>query len=179
MKPTTLQYPAGTSKASYRQLEQAMLQMRHPRNALIRHRDAAHGAHRHAFSLNLQNPHLTDLHRREPTFKKYACRLLESVAREVNKSCRTYFKLPDIGRPNTASPIPEPHVAAGSRPSQSVFRCTSCSHGANADMNAAASIRHQGLLTLPRAGNPLGMPPEARWATKRTTPPPGGIALYT
>ena len=103
MKPTTLQYRASTSKASYRQLEPTMLQMRHPRNALIRHRDAAHGAHRHAFSLSLQNPHLTDLHRREPTFKKYARRLLESVAREV-KSCRTYFKLPDISRPNTASP---------------------------------------------------------------------------
>ncbi len=104
MKPTTLQYRATTSRAGYRQLEQAMPQMGHLRNALIRHRDSARGAHRHAFNLNLQNAHLTDLHRHAPTFKKYARRLLESVAREVNKSYRTYFKHPDVGRPNTASP---------------------------------------------------------------------------
>ena len=104
MKPTTLQYPASTSKAGYRQLQQAMLQMSHLRNALIRHRDSARSSHRHAFSLSLQNAHLTDLHRHDPTFNKYARRLLESVAREVNKSYRTYFKHPDVGRPNTASP---------------------------------------------------------------------------
>ena len=104
MKPTTLQYPATTSKAGYRQLEQAMLQMGHLRNALIQHRDSARGAHRHAFNLSLQNTHLTDLHRHDPAFKKYARRLLESVAREVNRSYRTYFKHPDVGRPTTASP---------------------------------------------------------------------------
>ena len=81
-----------------------MLRMGHLRNALIRHRDTAPGSHRHAFNLSLQNTHLTDLHRHDPTFKKYARRLLESVAREVNKSYRTYFKHPDVGRPNTASP---------------------------------------------------------------------------
>ena len=104
IKPTTLQYPARTSKAGYRQLEQTMLQMGHLRNALIRHRDSVRGSHRHAFNLNLQNAHLTDRHRHDPTFKKYARRLLESVAREVNKSYRTYFKHPNVGRPNTASP---------------------------------------------------------------------------
>ena len=104
MKPTTLQYRATTSRAGYRQLEQAMPQMGHLRNALIRHRDSARGAHRHAFNLSLQNTHLTDLHRHDPTFKQYTRRLLESVAREVNKSYRTYFKHPDVGRPNTASP---------------------------------------------------------------------------
>ena len=104
MKPTTLQYPARTSKAGYRQLRQTMLQMGHLRNALIRHRNSARGAHRHAFNLNLQNAHLTDLHRHDPTFNQYARRLLESVAREVNKSYRIYFKHPDVGRPNTASP---------------------------------------------------------------------------
>ena len=104
MKPTTLQYPTSTSKAGYRRLEQAMLQMGHLRNALIRHRDSAHGSHRNAFNLSLQNTHITDLHRHDPTFKKYARRLLESVAREVNKSYRTYFKHPNVGQPNTASP---------------------------------------------------------------------------
>ena len=104
MKPTTLQFPATASKAGYRQIEQAMLQMGHLRNALIQHRDTARGAHRHAFNLNLQNAHLTDLHRHDPAFKKYARRLLESVARGVNRSYRTYFKHPDVGRPNTASP---------------------------------------------------------------------------
>ena len=104
IEPTTPQYRATTSKAGYRQLEQAMLQMGHLRNALIRHRNTARGSHRHAFNLSLQNTHLTDLHRHDPAFKKYARRRLESVAREVNKCYRTYFKHSDVGRPNTASP---------------------------------------------------------------------------
>ena len=37
------------------------------------------------------------------------------------------------------------HVAAGNRPSQSVFRCTNCGHKANADVNAAKNIQRQGL----------------------------------
>ena len=70
IQPTTLQYPASTSKAGYRQLEQAMLQMGHLRNALIRHRDSARGSHRHAFNLSLQNTHLTDLHRHDPDIQE-------------------------------------------------------------------------------------------------------------
>ena len=104
IRPTTLQYRATTSRAGYRQLEQAMLQMGRLRNALIQHRDAARGSHRRAFNLSLQNAHLTDLHRHDPAFNAYARRLLESVTREVNKSYRTYFKHPDVGRPTSASP---------------------------------------------------------------------------
>ena len=101
---TTLQYRATTSKAGYSRIQDALLQMGHLRNALIRHRDSARGSHRHAFSFKLQNAHLTDLHRHDPDFNTYARRLLESVAREVNKSYSTYFKHPDVGRPRTASP---------------------------------------------------------------------------
>ena len=103
-KPTTLQYRATTSEAGYRHLEQALLQMGHLRNALIRHRNAARGSHRHAFTFKLQNAHLTDLHRHDPQFNPYSRRLLESVAKEVNKSYSTYFKRPEVGRPQTASP---------------------------------------------------------------------------
>ena len=104
VRPTTLQYSATTSRAGYRQLEAAMLHMGHLQNALIRHRNAAHGSHRHAFNLNLQNSHLTDLHRHDPAFNRYARRLLEGATRQVNKSYRTYFKHADVGRPKTASP---------------------------------------------------------------------------
>ena len=103
-KPIPLQYTATTSEAGYRRLEAGMLQMGHLRNALIRHRNAARGSHRHAFTFNIQNAHLTDLHRNDPDFNSYARRILESVARAVNKSCSTYFKHPDVGRPRTASP---------------------------------------------------------------------------
>ena len=103
-KPIPLQYAATTSEAGYRRLEAGMLQMGHLRNALIRHRNAARSSHRHAFTFKLQNAHLTDLHRNDPDFNSYARRLLESVAREVNKSYSTYFKHPDVGRPRTASP---------------------------------------------------------------------------
>ena len=102
-KPIPLQYAATTSEAGYRRLEASMLQMGHLRNALIRHRNAACGSHRHAFTFKLQNAHLTDLHRNDPDFNAYSRRLLESVAREVNKSYSTYFKRPDVGRPRTAS----------------------------------------------------------------------------
>ena len=71
-KTTTLQYRATTSEAGYRHLEQALLQMGHLRNALIRHRDAARSSHRHAFGFKLQNAHLTDLHRNDPDFNSYA-----------------------------------------------------------------------------------------------------------
>ena len=103
-KPIPLQYAATTSQAGYRRLEAAMLQMGHLRNALIRHRNVARGSHRRAFTLKLQNSHLTDLHRHDPEFHAYSRRLLESVAREVNKSYSTYFKHTEVGRPQTASP---------------------------------------------------------------------------
>ncbi len=103
MRPTTLQYSATTSRAGYRQLEAAMLHMGHLCNALIRHRNAAHGSHRHAFNLNLQNSHLTDLHRHDPAFNRYARKLLVGATRQVNKSYRTCFKHADVGRPKTAS----------------------------------------------------------------------------
>ena len=63
------------------------------------------------------------------------------------------------------------HVAAGNRPSQSVFRCTNCDHEANADINAAENIRRQGVETLARAGNlSLGVPPETLAVNKRNKP---------
>ena len=93
------------SKAGYHQIKQAMLQMGHLRNALIQHRDAARSSHRHAFSLSLQNTHLTDLHRHDPAFNKYARRLLEGATRRVNKSFARFFKDPEnVGRPQTKSP---------------------------------------------------------------------------
>ena len=104
MRPTPLQYRATTSTGGNRRLETALALMGNLRNALIRHRNAARGSHRHAFTFKLQNSHLTDLHRNDPDFNSYARRLLESVAREVNKSYSTYFKHPEVGRPETASP---------------------------------------------------------------------------
>ena len=103
-KTTTLQYRATTSEAGYRRIQDALLQMGHLRNALIRHRDSSHSSHRHAFSFKLQNAHLTDLHRHDTNFNSYSRRILESVAREVNKSYSTYFKHPNVGRPRTDSP---------------------------------------------------------------------------
>ena len=166
IQPTTLQYRATTSKAGYRQLEQAMLQMGHLRNALIRHRDSARGAHRHAFSLNLQNAHLTDLHRHDPTFNKYARRLLESVAREVNKSYRTYFKHPNVGRPNTASPYQN--------------RTLEISEPANQHLkvkpNGWATIRIKGLPTI-RLRTDERMPTDAQPRAIRITLKPRGMVV--
>ena len=52
-------------------------------------------------------------------------------------------------------------VDAGNRVSQSLFRCLSCGHETNADVNAAENIRRLGVETQARAGNiSLGVPPE-------------------
>ena len=60
------------------------------------------------------------------------------------------------------------HVDAGNRVSQELFRCLSCEHEMNADINAAENIRRQGVETLARAGNiSLGVPPETLAVNKR------------
>ena len=48
------------------------------------------------------------------------------------------------------------HVDAGNRVSQAVFKCLSCGHETNADINSSENIRRQGLQIFARAGNPPG-----------------------
>ena len=70
-------------------------------------------------------------------------------------------------------PIPLQYAAttAGTRVSQAFFKCLSCGHETNADVNAAENIRHQGVETLARAGNlSLGVPPETIAVNKRNKP---------
>ena len=91
-KTIPLQYAATTSAAGFRRLEAGMLQMGHLRNALIRHRNAARGSHRHAFTFKLQNAHLTDLHRNDPDFNSYSRRLLVSCIQS------SLAKVGDVGQ---------------------------------------------------------------------------------
>ena len=59
----------------------------------------------------------------------------------------------------------------GNRVSQAIFRCLSCGHQTNADINAAENIRHQGLEILAKAGNiSPGVPPETLAVNKRIKP---------
>ena len=81
-----------------------MLDLGRLQNALILHRQSANGSHRRKWSPNLQNAHLTDLHRNDPAYNRYGRRLLESVAKRVNTSFSEYFKRPEYGRARTASP---------------------------------------------------------------------------
>lgn len=99
MQTITLKYKAGTTSKGYRQLEQAMLDLARLQNAFILHRQSATSSHRMKWSLKLQNAHLTDLHRNDPAYNRYARRLLESVAKRVNTSFSEYFKKPEVGRP--------------------------------------------------------------------------------
>ena len=84
MPATSLQYKCFTTRAGYRQLDQALLDMGVLQNALINHRRSATGSHKGKFSLNLQNSALTELHQNDPVYHRYARRLLESVAKRVN-----------------------------------------------------------------------------------------------
>ena len=119
MQTVTLKYKATTSRNGYRRLEQAILDMGWLYNALIRHRESARGSHRRRWSLKLQNAHLTDLHRHDPSYNRYARRLLESVAKRANTAYSEFFKNPqERSKPRTTSPyrfntleLTEPGVA--------------------------------------------------------------------
>ena len=105
MQTVTLKYKATTSRSGYRQLEQAMLDMGWLYNALIRHRESARSSHRRSWSLKLQSAHITDLHRHDPAYNRYARRLLDRVAKRVNTAYSEFFKNPhERSKPNTISP---------------------------------------------------------------------------
>ena len=105
MDRTTLQYRGYTSPAGKRRIDDVLLLMGHLQNALIQHRYAANSTHRRRWSLNLQNAHLTDLHRNNAEYNSCARRLLEGTARRVNKSFSNFFNDPqNVGRPQTKSP---------------------------------------------------------------------------
>ena len=104
MPATSLQYKLTTTRMGYRRLDQALFDMGHLQNALIRHRRAATGCHKGRFSLKLQNAALTDLHRNDPAYNKYARRLLASVAKRVNLAYAKAFREPMAGFPQTTSP---------------------------------------------------------------------------
>ena len=104
MTTLTFQYPAHTTKGGYLRLDQAMLDMGVLYNALVKHRQSSTSSHRRRFSLSIQNAHLTDLHRHDPTYNPYARRILEGTTRRLNKAYRTAFKYPEVGFPTTHSP---------------------------------------------------------------------------
>ena len=80
----TLKYTAHTSKAGYRQLDETLLQFGVLYNTLITHRRSRTSTHRHVKYPNIQNSHITDLHRNDPTYSGFARRLLVSTAKRVN-----------------------------------------------------------------------------------------------
>ena len=91
-------------------------------------------------------------------------RLLEYKCQETG---RNFVLIPAAYTSQTCSQCT--YADAKNRRSQSVFKCLSCGYEANADANAAETIRRQGLEILGRADvSPTGdlrEPPE---------PPPGG-----
>ena len=70
MTQKTLRYTAHTDKEGYRQLDETLFQFGLLYNALITHRRSRSSTHRHVRYLNVQNSHITDLHRNDPTLHR-------------------------------------------------------------------------------------------------------------
>ena len=73
-------------------------------NALVKHRQSSTSTHRRRFSLKVQNAHLTDLHRNDPTYNRYARRILEGTTRRLNRAYQAAFSRPEVGFPRTQNP---------------------------------------------------------------------------
>ena len=100
----TLKYTAHTNRAGYRQLDKALLQLGVLYNTLITHRRSRSSTHRHVKYLNIQNSHITDLHRNDPTYSGFARRLLASTAKRVNTAFARPHMVPGAGYPDTKDP---------------------------------------------------------------------------
>ena len=100
----TLKYTAHTTRAGYRQLDKALLQFGVLYNVLITHRRSRSSTHRHVKYLNIQNSHITDLHRNDPVYTGFARRLLVSTAKRVNTAFARPHLVPGAGYPDTKDP---------------------------------------------------------------------------
>ena len=100
----TLKYTAHTTRAGYRQLDKALLQFGVLYNVLITHRRSRSSTHRHVKYLNIQNFHITDLHRNDPVYTGFARRLLVSTAKRVNTAFARPHLVPGAGYPDTKDP---------------------------------------------------------------------------
>ena len=100
----TLKYTAHTTKEGYQQLDETLLQFGILYNALITHRRSRSSTHRHVKYLNIQNSHITDLHRNDPTYSGFARRLLVSTAKRVNTAFARPHLVPGAGYPDTKAP---------------------------------------------------------------------------
>ena len=58
----------------------------------------------HVKYLNVQNSHITDLHRNDPTYSGFARRLLASTAKRVNTAFARPHLVPGAGHPDTKDP---------------------------------------------------------------------------
>ena len=104
MTQKTLRYTAHTDKEGYRQLDETLFQFGLLYNALITHRRSRSSTHRHVRYLNVQNSHITDLHRNDPTYAEFARRLLVSTGKRVNTAFDRPWQVPGAGFPKTKDP---------------------------------------------------------------------------
>ena len=104
MTVKTLKYTAHTTRGGYQQLYEALLQFGLLYNALIIHRRSRSSTHRHVKYLSVQNSHITDLHRNDPVYNRYARRLLESTAKRMNTAFDRPRQVPGAGYPDTKDP---------------------------------------------------------------------------
>lgn len=102
MPATSLQYKLTATRAGYRQLDQALVDMGNLQNALILHRKYA-GRMPFRKYRKIQTAALGEL-KQDRAYEGYARKLLEAVAKRVENAFNKAFREPGTRRPQTSSP---------------------------------------------------------------------------
>lgn len=105
IRNSTLQFRAYTAKAGYAAITHTLPLLGELQNLLIQQRRYMAGGYRHGREkLRHQNASLTDLRNNDHRFTPLARKILEGVARRVNKAWRRAYSDPDTSFPKTRSP---------------------------------------------------------------------------
>ena len=152
MQQVTLQYKVQTSKAGYRRIDQALLDMGHLYNALILHRKAATGRHKGRISLQLQNRALTQLRADDPIWETYSRRIMAETAKQANLAWNASRKAG--ARPLRAKNPHEHNILTLSEPSEQHLKVSNKGKTGTIHVKGLPNLRFMTDSRLPTGTQP-------------------------